>query len=335
MKVKQETKIAFATLSGIYVVFNIIKFAVFSEQSWKWHFATSAGGVLLLGAIGFIVRGIDIYLDKKFPFERNPFSRLTLQFIVTLLAIMGVRLFTIPFYYRVMETPPSKELIVASFAVNVFMVLSLVLSIFGFHFFKKWRQEKISAAELEKEKAIVQYDNLKNQLNPHFLFNALSSLNSLIFENPTLAADFVQQLSKVYRYVLANKDKNAVSLQTEINFLGHYVKLLETRFEEALKIEFHVQEADKEKNIVPVTLQILVENAVKHNITSKDLPLRIEITSKDEFLWVTNNLQRKSVIEYSNQQGLDNLKNLYSYISERPIEVEETESYYRVKIPLL
>ena len=199
----------------------------------------------------------------------------------------------------------------------------------------RWRQEKIAAAELEKEKALVQYDNLKNQLNPHFLFNALSSLNSLIFENPELASDFLQQLSKVYRYVLDNKDKNAVSLQTEIDFVSQYVKLLETRFGEGIQVKFHLTESAKDALIVPVTLQILIENAVKHNTTTKDSPLVIEIKSVEKYLIVSNNLQKRTAIDTSNRQGLENLRSLYKYISPDVITTSETADSFHVKIPLI
>ena len=187
----------------------------------------------------------------------------------------------------------------------------------------------------DKEKALVQYDNLKNQLNPHFLFNALSSLNSLIFENPQLASDFLQQLSKVYRYVLEHKDRNSVTLQTEVRFVSHYVKLLETRFGDGLKVVFNIAEEANEKMVVPVTLQILLENAVKHNTTSAANPLLITIRASAECLEVENTLQRKNAIEVSNKMGLANLRNLYQYVSDKQLQVTETDNLFTVKIPLL
>ena len=181
----------------------------------------------------------------------------------------------------------------------------------------------------------MQYDNLKNQLNPHFLFNTLSSLNSLIFENPQLASEFLQQLSKVYRYVLDNKDKNLVTLETEIKFVKHYVQLLKARFEQGMEVDFDMNEAELAKGVAPVTLQILIENAMKHNTTQKSAPLLIGISVKDGLLVVQNNVQKKPVIEGSNGQGLENLKNLYRYLSDRPVTVEEKESMFIVTIPLL
>ncbi len=334
MQVKQETRIALGIVAFIFVVFNVVKTFFFLDQSLEFHLLTSLAGLFFIGFFGFIVRAIDIYLDKIYPFEKNVFKRIALQFFITLTVILILRI--IPFFLFGDSIPvhPSRELWVASFAINIFMVLSVILSIFGYHFFVQWKQEKITAAELEKEKALVQYDNLKNQLNPHFLFNALSSLNSLIFENPQLASDFLQQLSKVYRYVLENKEKNTVSLQTEINFVNHYIKLLETRFDGGLKVIFEISDEAKEKMIVPVTLQILIENATKHNTTSKDSPLVICIKATGDYLSVENNLQKKSAIETSNKHGLENLKNLYRFISDKDVLVVETHNSFTVKIPL-
>lgn len=334
MKLKEETKIALGVIAFIYVTFTALKTFYFFELSLHWHILTSLLGLVFIGLFGYIVRGIDIYLDRIYPFERNAIKRIAIQFLVTLSVLTIIRALSFLLLHDRFPYRPSNDVLVATYALNVFMILSVILSIFGYHFFVRWKQEKIAAAELEKEKSQVQYDNLKNQLNPHFLFNALSSLNSLIFENPQLASDFVQQLSKVYRYVLESKDKNAVSLDTEVEFVSHYVKLLEARFDEGIRVEFDIAEDVKEKKIVPVTLQILLENAVKHNSTNRQSPLHILIKNEGDILLVRNNLQRKNAMDISNKHGLANLKSLYSYISATPVAVEETTDYFTVKIPL-
>lgn len=335
MKLKQETKIALYTVGLIYVVFTAMKTIFFWAQSWQFHLLTSLAGLFFILFFGYIIRLIDIGLDKSYPFERNPAKRIFIQFLITLFALTAMRIIPYLLLYDRFPYHPSPEIIAATYAINIFMVLSVILSIFGYHFFVRWKQEKLIAAELEKEKALVQYDNLKNQLNPHFLFNALSSLNSLIFENPQLASDFLQQLSKVYRYVLEHKDHNSVTLQTEVRFVSHYVKLLETRFGGGLKVVFDIDEEANEKMVVPVTLQILLENAVKHNTTSATNPLLVTIRANAECLEVENTLQRKNAIEVSNKMGLANLRNLYQYVSDKQVQVIETDSLFTVKIPLL
>ncbi len=167
------------------------------------------------------------------------------------------------------------------------------------------------------------------------MFNALTSLNSLIFENQQLASDFLQQLSKVYRYTLQNRDKATVSVRTELNFVKNYISLLETRFGEALEIKVEVDENDLDKGIAPVVSQMLLENAVKHNIVCLDCPLSISITSKNEYFIVENNIVRKTQVETSNKLGMENIKDLYKYLTDRPIEIEDFENRYIVKIPLI
>lgn len=334
MKLKEETRIIAIAVGAIFAAFTVVKFLFFPEQSLLWHVITGGVGLVFILFFGFIVKWIDAYFDRVFPFERNILRRIFLQFIVTLSILFLFRYISAFFFLQFIHLHISRELWIVSFVVNTFMVLSIILSIFGYHFFRRWKEQQVLAAELGEEKALVQYDNLKNQLNPHFLFNALSALNSLIFENPQLASDFLQQLSKVYRYVLENKDKNAVSLQTEMDFVSHYVKLLETRFGDGLKVIFEIDESTREKAIVPVTLQILIENAVKHNTTSKTSPLVISIRANEGYLTVANNLQKKQAIETSNGQGLENLKNLYRFISDKPVEVLETSDSFAVKIPL-
>lgn len=335
MKLKDETKIALGIIGIIFVMFTIVKSLFFIEQSALWHFYTSLMGLIAIGIFGFIVRAIDVYLDKIYPFEKNVFKCIVIQFFITLVVIFIIRLIPYILFRDKIPFHPSREIWIATFAINVFMVLSVILSIFGYHFFKRWKEQTIAAAELEKEKTMVQYDNLKNQLNPHFLFNSLSSLNSLIFENPQLASDFLQQLSKVYRYVLENKEKNLVSVQTEVNFVNHYVQLLKTRFDGSLDVTFNISEEASERKIVPVTLQVLLENAVKHNITSKTSPLLVEVIASGNYLTVKNNLQKKVVIETSNGQGLENLKNLYRYLSENEVQVKEESNSFIVKVPLI
>jgi hypothetical protein len=228
----------------------------------------------------------------------------------------------------------SRPFFVAGSFSLITVVLSINLALFGKEFFDNWKAEILRNERLQKERAEVQFDNLKNQFNPHFLFNSLASLNSLIFENPQLASDFLQQLSKVYRYVLqANND--LVSVETELAFVKRYAHLLETRFQEGLKVEFEVSEEALEKKIVPVTLQILMENAVKHNIASAQKPLHIRVFDSNGFLSVANNVQRKTIVEESNKQGLQRLVQLYSYLSEHPILIAEVNGVFCVKIPLL
>jgi LytS/YehU family sensor histidine kinase len=215
------------------------------------------------------------------------------------------------------------------------MTLVLNLVYFGIAYFFSWKKDLINLGGIQREKAIIKYNSLRNQLNPHFLFNALTSLNSLIFENQQLASEFLQQLSKVYRYVLQNKEKETVSLLTEIEFISHYISLFKIRYGTAIDFHIEIAEAAKEKQIVPVTLQILIENAVKHNIVSVAFPLKITVATTGDYLTVKNNINKKARVESSNKQGLSNLVTFYRYLSKQQVMIVENENIFQVNIPLI
>ncbi len=334
MKLKQETKVILIAMAGIYVLFNVLRIFFMPDRSLVWHLELSVYGLVLILFLGFCIRMIDIQMDKYLPFERNIMLRIVTQVVVTFMLVVVLRYFLVPVVMRVFNIAISHDLYIVSYFVNLLVVVILILSIFGYHFLNRWKQAQIQQVELEREKALIQYDNLKNQLNPHFLFNSLSSLNSLIFENPQLASEFLQQLSKVYRYLLSHKDKSLVLLDKEVDFVTHYVNLLKTRFDDGVKINFDIPEGTKEMKIVPVTIQILLENALKHNIAMKDAPLQIDIVAGDGYLTVRNNLQVRAT-EISNKLGLGNLKNLYRYISSKPVIIEQAGGYFTVKVPLV
>lgn len=191
------------------------------------------------------------------------------------------------------------------------------------------------AQALEKEKTQVQYENLKQHLNPHFLFNSLTSLSSLIRIDQKMAGDFLDGMSKIYRYILQSKDSELVPLKDEIKFIQTFIGLQKTRFADGLQILLNIEEEQDHRKIVPVTLQNLIENAIKHNIIDNDTPLVIELFVADGYLVVRNNMQKKKFVETSNKQGLDNLLSLYKYLSDRPMLIEEDDHYFTVKIPLL
>ncbi len=191
------------------------------------------------------------------------------------------------------------------------------------------------AQTLEKEKTLVQFENLKQHLNPHFLFNSLTSLSGLIEADQKMAADFLNQMSKIYRYILKNRESETVLLKEEIEFVKWYIHLQQTRFGKGLQFHFRVGDEMLDRKIAPVTLQNMVENAIKHNIVDVDSPLIIDIETENEYLIIRNNLQKKRMVETSNQQGLANLHKLYRYLTSKPILIEETEKIYQIKIPLI
>ncbi|MBA4851997.1 sensor histidine kinase [Emticicia sp. BO119] len=248
---------------------------------------------------------------------------------------MAIQIFKIEKFDYLVRTELTQLAKIAGYLAQLLIVVLLNVGHFTYYSLQKWRESALRASNLEKEKSQVQFDNLKNQLNPHFLFNSLTSLDSLIQENPPLARDFLQQLSKVFRYVLKNKEKGLVSLETELTFIKYYVGLLKTRFGESLQVEFMIKEDVLDLQIAPVTLQILIENAIKHNIINENNPLTIHIKSQEDTLLIENNIQKKKQVETSNGQGLINLKTLYSFLSNTAIEISTEKDIFLVKIPLI
>lgn len=229
------------------------------------------------------------------------------------------------------------------FKSKLFLGIIIVLISLGIFYLYRYRllqSKKFFSLEsktqlLEKEKTIVMYESLKQQLNPHFLFNSLTSLSGLIETDQEMAVNFLEQMSGIYRYILKNGDAETVTLKDELEFVTLYNKLQQTRFRSGLVIRINIPEIHLSDRIAPVTLQNLIENAIKHNIIDVDTPLYIDIYIEDDYIVVKNNLQLKKIVESSNKKGLVQFKTLYTYLSEKSIIIENTDSFFIIKIPLL
>ena len=217
-----------------------------------------------------------------------------------------------------------------------FLVITIISLFFHLVYFYKALQEKrVKEQKIIAGTASAKFDALKNQLDPHFLFNSLNVLASLIDENPDQAQRFTTSLSKVYRYVLEQKDKDLVSLQEELKFADTYMKLLKMRFENSIYFEVPTELSNEEAKVVPLSLQLLLENTIKHNIVSENKPLRINIYEVDGYLIVENNFQKKEVLGTRKGVGLQNIVNRYHVVTERKVLIEQTEDFFRVKLPVL
>lgn len=195
---------------------------------------------------------------------------------------------------------------------------------------------QVRAERLEKENVQAQFAALKSQVNPHFLFNSLSILSSLVYADAELSEKFIDQLSRAYRYILEQKDNERVLLKTELEFIQAYRFLLNIRFENKFDVLINVPEADQSRfSIAPLTLQLLVENAVKHNRMSAKEPLKVHILLDGDCLVVQNNLQPRPQSESSTGVGLQNIITRYALLTDRPVWVGESEGSFVVKIPLL
>jgi ligand-binding sensor domain-containing protein len=219
----------------------------------------------------------------------------------------------------------------------ILLLAAMVYSVYRYRMLqtRKMHLLQLRATRLEKDKTEIQYQNLMNQFNPHFLFNSLTSLNSLIYADQDLASQFLEHLSRVYRYLLTNKETQLVTLEKEIEFVKSYIALLKIRFEDGLLIDIDVPQELLKRKIVPVTFQIMIENAIKHNIIDRDTPLHIQFKADEKYLHITNNIQRKAFVETSNKRGLASLQTLYKFLSSLPLIIEEKENTFFLKVPLL
>jgi hypothetical protein len=228
-----------------------------------------------------------------------------------------------------------KEEKLSNYYVAMIITLVITFSLHLFHFYKKYQENRVKQQKIIAGTASAKFETLKNQIDPHFLFNSLNVLSSLIEENPDSAQRFTTSLSKVYRYVLEQKDKELVSVQEELAFAKTYMNLLKMRFENSVFYEVPDKVSNPEALVVPLSLQLLLENTIKHNIVSQQKPLHIRIFEKDGYLVVQNDLQKKEVLQERKGVGLQNIVSRYAIITARKVQVEESEKHFTVKLPVL
>lgn len=204
-----------------------------------------------------------------------------------------------------------------------------------FYMFKKYREAEIEREKLQRINLQSQLDTLKNQVNPHFLFNSLNTLTSLIPEDPELAVEFVQKLSTSYRNILTFRDEKLISLEKELNALDSYIFLLKMRFQNKIIVENNIPTSLNGHLIIPLSLQMLIENAVKHNIVSAKKPLIIKLAAVDNYLIISNNKQIKLQVHNSTKVGLENIKSRYKLVNDTEVRVIETEDIFQVELPLI
>ncbi|HAQ21525.1 MAG TPA: hypothetical protein DCR40_20190 [Prolixibacteraceae bacterium] len=277
------------------------------------------------------------YINKKISWIETPVKKTFAQILAflsySITAFILVQFFN---YYVWMGYLPSKswDSIIKSLPYTLMIsgIISLIYTAVGFFF--AWKRSFQQAEKLKVEMLAYKYESLRNQINPHFLFNSLNVLSDLVYDDQRLAVKFIQQMSDLFRYVLDSRDKELVPLKDELEFIRSFTFMLKTRFEEKLKIEIDVQ-PDPEDYIVPMTLQLLIENAVKHNEISEAFPLRISVRKKMDSLEVENNVQAKHVGDDSKKTGLKNITQQYAFFSEKPIRILTSDERFLVRVPIL
>lgn len=339
-----------AIIKGVVVSFVIATLAIVLEVlfgrklTFDNAFMRELGYYALYGVVLTVVNSLYFsYLNTKVKWERHKKYRLVISaFGSVLLTVLGI------FFIRLFLGLVIENITFEAFIKNeeysfyyVSLLITLVFSLFfhAVYFYKLAQENKVKEQKVLAGTANAQFESLKNQIDPHFLFNSLNVLSSLIEENPENAQRFTTSLSKIYRYVLEQKDKELVSVQEELEFAKTYMNLLKMRFEDSISYELPnemgSESLENEAKVVPLSLQLLLENTIKHNIVSEQKPLHIRIYISKGYLIIENNLQRKEVLQDRKGVGLQNIVNRYALLSERKVMVEETLTTFIVKIPIL
>jgi sensor histidine kinase YesM len=318
---------------------NLIMLFVLRNETYTWKMFTYSsinsvfvGGTFLVGLTIMITT-----LDRKLPWLHFPLKRLIVQFLTTIGFSLAIIIITIVLTGWITHQQISSDFFfdraffMAKIAFTFIFVGSLLSN--ALLFFKNWKEAAVQHEKLKREQLALQYETLKSQVNPHFLFNNLNSLTSLINTNPDKAIDFVKKLSEVYRYVLDQKDQELVDLEWELKFVESYVFLQKIRFGANLTVQ--VQVNSKNFKVIPLSIQMLIENAIKHNEISDRKPMLIKVyTTDDHYLIVENHLQKKPVSEGSGT-GIQNIRERYEFFTNKRVTIFENLDRFLVSIPLL
>jgi LytS/YehU family sensor histidine kinase len=276
-------------------------------------------------------------LEKYVPYLARPLLRFILTALLEVIAgIIIVIIVNYLIFVVIMDQQIGslyKKTYEAFWYLASFTVIG-VLIINTSQFFKNWKQSVINEERLKREKLAIEYEALKNQVNPHFLFNSLTALTTLVYTDQQKAVDFIKEFSNVFRYVLESMGNEIVDFTTEKKLLGSVAFLYLIRHEDSIKININLPDSD-EKYIIPMALQMLLENAIKHNSFSSAKPLMVEICEDGDYVLVKNNMQPKKSEIVSSKIGLENIKSRYKYLSEKEVVIETTGNDYLVKIPVL
>ena len=279
-------------------------------------------------------------LEKKLPWSKVPLKRLIVDFLAhSVYAFAAINVVNLVMEWLVAEFVTGRTVSVTSQEVlangGIAMAISLVISgiMTSIGFYMHLRESLLREERLKSELATARYESLKAQMNPHFLFNSLNVLSELVVEDADQAVDFIQKLSHSYRYVLDAGGRQVVPLEEELNFVKDYAQLLQTRFENGLEVDFEVHVLPQE-HVPPLALQLLLENAVKHNVVRESDPLQVDYRREGETVVVRNNVRPKRGVAVGGV-GLENLNKRLELLGAKGIVVEETATHFSVTVPIV
>lgn len=335
----QEFITATKVLVALTAVCLIIQYIYVDKTTWEdvknWIIINSLSNYPFYFANGYL----SDYLQKTMPWSSNNRRQFILRIVITLIVnviviycvvtVVAVVVFEGPLDY--VFTSQGRGTVLTTLMI----VTLLVLLFHSIEFFKASKKVRLVNEQLRKEKVSAELNALKSQVNPHLLFNSFNVLAGLIDEEPEQAKKFLKGLSKIYRHILENRDEDFVNLIEELNFAQEFIKLQQVRFEEGIYLNVNIDKAKLQQKVPALSLQLLLENATKHNGFSKSQPLTIDITAINGHLVVSNNRQERRRLLESSGMGLENIRKRYELIGKDGFNVEETPDQFTVKLPLI
>jgi len=325
---------------SVFLVLLVIKLMTGITIQLNEYLLINFGYTMLYGITLYFANAfLFIYLDDVFKTERFTKRRIIIgflgSFVISVFVIFLLRIVEDVLIEGLSFEDFLKHETLANYVVTIIITFFVTLAFHAFYFYKAYQENKVNQQKIIAGNASAQFESLKNQIDPHFLFNSLNVLSSLIEENPIAAQKFTTSLSKVYRYVLEQKDKELVSVTEELEFAKTYMNLLLMRFENSITFEIPENIENDEAKVVPLSLQLLLENCIKHNVVSETKPLHIKVSIDNGVLVVSNNVQKKEVLADRKGVGLENIVNRYAIITHRKVIVEENEKEFKISLPIL
>lgn len=322
------------TIVGI--IFNLI---LEDNTDWndirEWIFYNFYfGGVFSYGNTVF-----NRFLDKLFPWDDNPKRRVLWGVICSVIFNVLLLIVAMCFLVAVIKGQPVADAFSKNYAftyVLAFLITVITsLIVYSVAFFKEIQEQNLVNEKLRKEKVQAELNTLKAQVNPHFLFNNFNVLSGLIEEDPDKAQKFLGGLSKIYRYVLEQRNEDLTTLSEELSFAKQYMELHQTRFENNVRMEVSISEEQQKLKIPSLSLQLLLENAIKHNAFDAEQPLVIKITGDESSLQVSNNMKKRKQLNGTSGMGLENIRERYKLRGVEGFEVSESAGLFTVNLPLV
>ena len=326
------------TISGIITSINVF-IGGFKNDYWQILKSYSLNALWVF--IGFSIMAYPIisliqFLNKKVPWSSGWFKRLLVDFfVIVIISLIAEVVFSAILIQKNPEGHLVFHLVERYFTFSFIACMTIVILIEAVIFFDERETYLKKNEKLIRENLVTKFEALKNQINPHFLFNNLNVLSSLVYKDPKQANQFIVEFSNIYRYILEMQNESMVTIKKEMGFLDSYIYLLEQRFQNSLKININISNQSLDKTLPPLTLQLLMENVIKHNAVSPKKPLEVNIYDEKDTLFFRNKIIPRQQNTESSGVGLSNIIERYALLCNRTPVFSDSNGYFTAEIPLL